>query len=197
MSEADLKKMPPGLAALMRRAGDADRKIPPVERWNPPFCGDLDIHIAVDGTWSYMGSAIHREALVKLFASVLRKDDDGRHYLVTPVEKIGISVDDVPFIGAELHVEGRGTDQKLTIRTNVGDVVTVNETHKLRFVQDADNHGLKPYVLVRGRLEARLSRSLLYELADIFEEHGHESGRSVGVWSCGVFFPVDGVRHDA
>jgi len=182
--------MPPGLAALMRRAGEPDRKPPPVEHWNPPFCGDLDIRIAADGSWSYMGSVIQREALVRLFASVLRKDEDGRTYLVTPVEKIGITVEDAPFVGAELYVDGDGDKRKLTLRTNVGDVVEIGREHPLRFEQDPVNDGLKPYVVVRGRLEALLSRALLYELAELFEERRHDGRSELGVWSGGTFFAI-------
>lgn len=191
LSNEDLKKMPPGLAELMRRAGGSDRALPPVERWNPPFCGDLDIRIAADGTWYYMGSSIQRERLVRLFASVLRKDEDGRFYLVTPVEKIGITVEDAPFIGVELHVDGDGEKQKLTLRTNVGDVVDLDQDHPLRFEQDPENQGLKPYVLVRGRLEALLSRSLLYELAELFQERQDNGRTEMGVWSAGRFFAID------
>jgi len=191
LSNEDVKKMPPGLAALMRRAGDKDRKPPPVERWNPPFCGDLDIRIAADGSWSYMGSVIQREALVRLFASVLRKDEDGRTYLVTPVEKIGITVEDAPFVGAELYVDGDGEKRKLTLRTNVGDVVEIDRDHPLRFEKDPVNDGLKPYVLVRGRLEALLSRALLYELAELFEERQVDGRTELGVWSGGRFFAIE------
>ncbi len=175
----------------MRRAGGKDKSPPPVERWNPPFCGDLDIRIAADGTWSYMGSPIQREPLVRLFASVLRKDEDGRHYLVTPVEKIGIFVEDAPFIGVELHVDGDGETQILTVRTNTGDVVQVGPEHPLRFESHADNDGLKPYLLVRGRLEALLSRALLYELAELFVEREIDGNAQFGVWSSEVFYGVE------
>ncbi|MEJ8472713.1 DUF1285 domain-containing protein [Roseibium algae] len=182
--------MPKGLAALMSRANEQGKAKPPVEKWNPPFCGDLDIRIFRDGSWSYMGSKIGREALVKLFSSVLRKEDDGRHYLVTPVEKIGITVDDAPFIGVELHVEGVGKEQVLTLRTNVGDVTVLDGEHALRFERAPENDGLKPYVLVRGRLEARLSRALLYELAELFEETEVDGQLATGVWSSGTFFSL-------
>ena len=181
-----------GLAGLMAKFGGAgDSRGPaPVERWNPPFCGDIDMRIASDGTWFYCGSPIGREAMVRLFASVLRRDSDGKTYLVTPVEKCGITVDDVPFLAVELVAEGDGEDQVLALRTNVGDIVTVDADHPLRFAHDAHNAGLKPYVLVRGRLEARLTRAALYDLV----EHGSESaldGRSwFGVWSSGRFFPI-------
>lgn len=181
-----------GIATLAARLGkEAGGRGPaPVERWNPPFCGDIDMRIATDGTWWYAGTPIGREALVRLFASVLRRDSDGRTYLVTPVEKCGITVDDVPFLAVELAVEGDGEDQVLAFRTNVGDVVTVDAEHPLRFAHDVHNAGLKPYVLVRGRLEARLTRSALYDLV----EHGSEGlveGRPwFGVWSSGSFFPI-------
>lgn len=181
--------LPPGLAALVARAGKQKGSKPPVDKWNPDFCGDLDMRIARDGSWHYLGSPIGRERLVRLFASVLRKDADGRHYLVTPVEKIGIQVDDVAFVGVELHAEGQRRAQQLVVRTNVGDVVEVGANHPLRFVTDAENGGLIPYVLVRGRLEARLGRPLLYELADLLEPVEGDEAHS-GVWSGGEFFPV-------
>lgn len=179
----------PGLEALLRRAGTQGGP-PPVERWNPPDCGKLDIRIARDGTWFYLGTPIGREALVRLFASVLRRDPDGLTYLVTPVEKIEITVDDVPFIGVELHASGEGRDQVLTVRTNVGDVVTVDADHPLRFEKADDTDGMQPYVLVRGRLEARLSRPLLYELADLGGPETHDGALWFGIWSSGLFFPM-------
>lgn len=174
------------LAALIARAGGGDGKKPPVERWNPPFCGDIDMAIHADGSWSYMGTPIGREALVKLFASVLRKDEDGCHYLVTPVEKVRIRVADAPFLAVEMHSLGQGDSRKLTFRTNVGDVVAAGPENPLRFRLDEENDGLVPYVLVRGRLEARLTRPLLYDLAELIEE----SGGAQGVWSGGAFFPL-------
>jgi len=186
----------PALAALIARAGTNGRTKPPVDRWNPPFCGDLDMRIASDGSWHYMGSEIRREALVRLFASVLRCDADGRHYLVTPVEKVGIRVDDAPFVGVELHREGRGDLQVLTVRTNVGDVVRIGGEHPLRFDRDPENDGLKPYILVRGRLEARLNRPLLYELAEDFVDHDVDGIVRTGVWSGGVFFPAEPLPPD-
>src|SRR5690606_13040960 len=111
------------LSSLIARAARAGKGAPPVERWNPPFCGDLDMEIRADGTWFYMGTPIGRAPLVTLFSSVLRKDEDGRTYLVTPVEKAGIRVHDAPFVAVEMHVSGTGDGQVLTFRTNVGDVV--------------------------------------------------------------------------
>lgn len=182
--------MPPGLAALLSRAADPGKGKPPVDKWNPPFCGDLDIRISRDGSWSYMGSTIQREALVKLFASVLRKDEDRRHYLVTPVEKVGITVEDAPFLAVEMHSVGEGRQQLLTLRTNVGDVVEVGDDHPLRFDTEPSSDGLKPYVLVRGRLEALLTRPLLYQLAELLTEEDGEGASRMGVWSGGTFFPL-------
>jgi len=181
--------MPAGLQALMSRA-DASGKSPPVEKWDPPFCGDLDIRIARDGTWFYLGSPIGRQPLVKLFASVLRRDADGKHYLVTPVEKIGITVDDAPLLAVEMAVEGEGPRQKLTLRTNLGDLVTVGPEHPIRFEKEPDSGGLKPYVLVRGRLEALFTRALMYQLADLMEQRDAAQTTETGVWSKGRFFPV-------
>jgi hypothetical protein len=180
--------LPAGLADLVARAG-SERGIPPVERWNPPFCGDIDMRISADGRWHYLGSPIGRERLVRLFASVLRRDEDDRHYLVTPVERIGITVDDAPFLAVELFAEGEGRDRVMTLRTNVGDVVRVDADHPLRFAAEAETGGLKPYVTVRGRLEALFSRPLMHQLADMLEDDPDTPGRP-GVWSGGVFFPV-------
>lgn len=182
--------MPAGLKALMSRAEAGNRPLPPVDRWNPPYCGDLDIRIARDGGWSYMGSPIGRPALVRLFASVLRKDADGRHYLVTPVEKIGITVEDAPLLAVEMAVEGAGADQVVTVRTNLGDVVAIGPEHPLRFDEEPDSGGLKPYVRVRGRLEALFTRALMYQLAENLEERGEGDEVETGIWSGGDFFAV-------
>lgn len=179
-----------GLEALVRRAGGFARGPAPVEKWNPDYCGEIDMRIARDGTWFYMGSPIGRENLVKLFASVLRKDDDGRHYLVTPVERIGITVDDAPFVAVEMDVAGTGRDQVLTLRTNVGDVVQVNSSHRFRFEQEDHSGGLKPYVHVRGRLEALLRRPLLYQLAEVGTHEVIANESWFGVHSAGEFFPA-------
>lgn len=181
--------IPEGLAGLVARAG-SNRGVPPVERWNPPFCGDIDMRIAADGRWYYMGSPIGREALVRLFASVLRRDEDGRHYLVTPVERVGITVDDAPFLAVELHAEGKGSEQVLTVRTNVGDVVRVDDEHPLRFERETGTDGLKPYIKVRGRLDALFARPLLYQLAELFEEQPVSGNMTLGVWSDGRFYPA-------
>ena len=192
-----------GLEALIARAhADAqsgpatkERGIPPVERWNPDFCGDLDMEIKADGTWFYMGTPIGRKQLVRLFSTVLRKDDDGKTYLVTPVEKVGIRVEDAPFIAVEMEVSGAGEAQVLTFRTNVGDVVTVDAQHPLRFVIEQSNGGLKPYVLVRGRLEALIARAVMYDLVALGEEIEINGVPTFAIRSGGVVFPM--MAYDA
>ncbi len=164
---------------------------PPVHLWNPPFCGDLDMRIARDGTWFYMGTPIGRMPLVKLFASVLRHEEDGRYLLVTPVEKVGLQVDDVPFVGVELDkiILEDGSDA-LTLRTNVDDAVVISQDHPLRFYIDEETGGLTPYCLIRDNLEARLGRPLLYQLADYGAEAQIDGETWFGVSSCGSFFPM-------
>ncbi len=183
-----------GLAAMISRAaeqtGDKPRGAAPVERWNPPFCGDLDMEIRADGTWFYMGTPIGRAPLVRLFSTVLRKDEDGKTYLVTPVEKVGIRVADAPFIAVEMNVATREAMPVLTFRTNVGDVVEVGADHPLRFEISGENNELKPYVLVRGRLEALVSRAVMYdlvELGDVVEIDGKDM---FAVRSGGAVYPV-------
>ena len=187
-----------GLEALIARAhADAhsgpamnERGIPPVERWNPEFCGDLDMEIRADGTWFYMGTPIGRPQLVRLFSTVLRKDDDGKTYLVTPVEKVGIRVEDAHFIAVEMQVLGEGETQKLIFRTNVGDVIEAGNEHPLRFIIETESGGLKPYVLVRGRLEALLARAVMYDLVALGEEIEVDGVAMFAVRSNGVVFPV-------
>ncbi|MBS7704446.1 DUF1285 domain-containing protein [Chelatococcus asaccharovorans] len=165
-----------GLSAVTPGRGPA-----PVDQWHPPFCGAIDMRIAADGTWFYEGSPIRRPALVKLFASILRKDPDG-YVLVTPVECVGISVDDLPFLAVEMARDAGGA---LHFRTNVDDIVAVDADHPLRFETDADG-GLKPYVRVRADLWARLTRALVHDLVDGAEERNG----SFGVPSGDLFFPI-------
>ncbi len=159
-----------GLAALISRASaqtsGGKASLPPVERWEPPFCGDLDMEIRADGTWFYMGTPIGREPLVRLFSTVLRKDEDGKTYLVTPVEKVGIRVQDAHFVAVEMSVTEEAGESVLTFRTNVGDVVEAGPDHPLRFEVVGENHELKPYLSVRGRLEALVSRAVMYDLVE-------------------------------
>lgn len=183
-----------GLAALIARASEqkAGGKpgLPPVERWDPPFCGDLDMEIRADGTWFYMGTPIGRQPLVRLFSTVLRKDEDGKTYLVTPVEKVGIHIHDAPFLAVEMNVSEQDGEQVLTFRTNVGDVVEAGPEHPLRFVIAGENNELKPYLLVRGRLEALVSRAVMYDLVELGETIDIDGVGMFAIRSGGNVFPV-------
>ncbi|MEP7454487.1 DUF1285 domain-containing protein [Phyllobacterium sp. SB3] len=179
-----------GLEALISRATVAGKGLPPVEKWHPDFCGDLDMEIRADGTWFYMGTPIGRHALVRLFSTVLRKDEDGKTYLVTPVEKVGIRVEDAHFLAVELNVSGEGDAQTMTFRTNVGDIVEAGHDNPLRFIVDKANGGLKPYLLVRGRLEALLARPVMYELVNHGEEIEIDGQTMFAVRSKGTVFPI-------
>ena len=150
-----------GLDAIAGVAREASRKgPPPVHLWNPPFCGDLDMRIASDGTWFYLKTPIGRAALVKLFASVLKREGD-RYFLVTPVEKCGIVVEDAPFLAVELRAEQTARGRVLYFRTNVDDWVACGRDHALRFEREAETDGLKPYLHVRRNLWAKVTRALL------------------------------------
>ncbi|MDZ4843879.1 MAG: DUF1285 domain-containing protein [Hyphomicrobium aestuarii] len=185
-------------AASAPRSGGGIRGPAPVHLWDPPYCGDIGLEIRVDGSWWYKGSIIGRPAMVGLFASVLRKDADGQTYLVTPVEKILVQVADAPFLGVDLTAAGCGESQTLTLSTNLGDSVVIGTKHPLRFELEAGTGGLKPYVLIRGRLEARLTRAMTHELMQVaLSASGAvaslESGQSaLGAWSGGIFWPVPG-----
>ncbi|MEP3347531.1 MAG: DUF1285 domain-containing protein [Litoreibacter sp.] len=158
--------------------------MPPVDKWNPPFCGDLDMRIARDGTWFYLGTPIGRAGLVKLFSSIIRKDGDD-YFLVTPVEKVGITVDDAPFVAIDFDASGAGADQKLRFETHVGDSFVAGVEHPLRV--SYDEHGEpSPYVLVRRNLEALVDRKSFYRLVDLGTHHNDW----FGVWSSGEFFPI-------
>ncbi|MBK8457334.1 MAG: DUF1285 domain-containing protein [Phyllobacteriaceae bacterium] len=179
-----------GLEALIARATRAGKGLPPVDTWNPPFCGNLDMEIRADGTWFYLGTPIGRMPLVQLFSTVLRRDEDGKTYLVTPVEKVGIRVVDAPFIAVEMNASGDGDERVLTFRTNVGDVVEAGPGHPLRFVDEPATGGLKPYLHVRGRLDALVARPVMYELAAIGETRTIGDAAMFGIFSRGVFFSI-------
>ena len=166
----------------------ADKRLPPVERWNPAFCGDIDMVIKRDGTWMYQGSPIGRHAMVKLFSTVLRRDEDGRHYLVTPVEKLGITVEDAPFVVVELISEGAGAQRRLGFRLNTDDYVIAGENNRLRVEVDGKTGEPRPYLHVRRGLQALVSRPVFYELVNLAMEECAE-GTPLGLWSGGVFFP--------
>lgn len=168
--------------------GAAAKGLPPVHLWNPPFCGDLDMRIATDGTWFYLSTPIGRHALVKLFSTILKRED-GKYFLVTPVEKVGIRVDDVPFMAVEMAEEGDGPARKLSFRTNVDDWVSCNREHRLRF-EAASDGGLTPYLHVRSDLWAKVTRALYYDLVELGEERIVEGREMFGVMSNGEFFAM-------
>jgi len=172
-----------GIAASIRAA--KTRGLPPVHLWNPEFCGDLDMRIARDGTWFYLGTPIGRPGLVRLFSTILKKED-GKYFLVTPVEKVGITVDDAPFVAVDFEVEGTGESQVLTFTTNVGDSAVAGPEHPIRVERDPETGEPSPYVLVRAELEALIDRKSFYRLVDI---GSHHEGW-FGLWSSGAFFPV-------
>jgi hypothetical protein len=189
---------PAGLDALAGMARSVSRSgPPPVELWNPPFCGDLDMRIATDGTWHYRRTPIGRPALVKLFASILKREGN-KYFLVTPVEKCGIEVDDAPFLAVELKVEEAGGGQILHFRTNVDDWVACGPLHPLRFVPELPAGGLKPYLHVRRDLWAKVTRALFYDLVELGEERDMGGERMFGVASGAEFFimqPAASVRE--
>lgn len=166
-----------------RRSGDG---LPPVELWEPDYCGEMDMVIRRDGSWWHEGRRITRDRLTRLFARILRKDDDGVHYLVTPVEKIGITVEVAPFLAIRMDRIGDGCDQVLVFETNMGDLVELGTDHGFTLCEAEDGQPV-PLIHVRGRLQALLSRPVFYELVDLMGEH---QGRD-GIWSGGVFFPLE------
>jgi hypothetical protein len=173
--------------------GPAQRALPPVEQWNPPFCGDIDMRIARDGTWFYGGTPIGRPALVRLFSTILRKDPEG-YVLVTPVEKVGIKVEDAPFLAVEMTAAHQGADQVLRFRTNVGDWVEAGAGHPVRYEKAAFD-GIKPYIHVRGDLWALCTRAVFLDLVEFGEIGEHDGARCFGVVSGGSFFPMAGAQE--
>lgn len=180
---------PPSVDGLADAARKARRKgPPPVHLWNPPFCGDLDMRIARDGTWFYLGTPIGRKPLVKLFSSIL-KLEDGAYFLVTPVEKVGITVDDAPFVAIDFSVTGEGRDRQVTFLTHVDDEVTAGPEHPIRVARDPKTGEPAPYVMVRAGLEALINRKSFYRLVEIGEEHSVGGTQQFGIWSGGAFYP--------
>ena len=186
MAQNPVKPGGPSAEGLAAAAGQAARKgPPPVHLWNPDYCGDLDIEIRRDGLWFYLGTPIGREPLVRLFASIL-KLEDGKYYLVTPVEKVGIRVQDVPFIAVDAEASGEGEAQVLTFTTNVGDEVAAGSENPIRVERDPVTGEPSPYVHVRRGLEARIDRKTFYRLVDL----GVHRDGWFGLWSGGQFFPI-------
>lgn len=179
---------PPDLSSLslaeIVQAMEA-QKLPPVAHWNPTHCGDSEMRIARDGTWFHQGSVIARPAMVRVFSTILRREPDGRHVLVTPVEKLDIAVEDAPFVATALKVEGEGREGRLVFQLNTGDLIAAGSAHPLRFVDGED--GPRPYLHVRDGLEALIARPVYYELAD---RALVGDDQVPGVWSDGIFFPM-------
>ncbi len=163
--------------------------LPPVHLWNPDFCGDIDMRIARDGTWFYLGTPIGRKPMVKLFSTIIRRDGDD-YFLITPVEKVGITVDDAPFVAVTLQVEGEGEQQVLRFTTNVEDEVEASAEHPLRVELNPETQEPSPYLHVRSNLEALVHRNVFYQLVDMAVERQIDGQTWLGVWSSGEFFPI-------
>jgi hypothetical protein len=178
------------LQDLMNALKDADNSSHPVEGWNPDYCGEMDMIIKSDGTWWHEGSKIKRQELVKLFASILRKDLDGDTYLVTPVEKIKIKVERGHFLITDVHSEGEKQNQKVFFTTNLGEYIKLSDANPMRVDTHSSTLEPSPYVTIRGRLEALLSRSVFYTVVDLASEVEMSNGKQLGIWSFGSFFPL-------
>lgn len=175
------------LAAAARAAGQ--KGPPPVHQWNPPFCGAIDMRIARDGTWFYLGTPIGRAPLVKLFSSILKREGDD-YFLVTPAEKVGITVDDAPLLAIDFDRTGEGPDQILSFTTKTGDVAVLGPDHPLRVERDAGTGEPSPYILIRSNLWALIDRKSFYRLIDLGCHEVHDGHKWFGLWSSGQFFPV-------
>lgn len=173
----------PDVFAAEARKAISNNKLPPVHLWNPDFCGDIDMHIKRDGSWNYMGTPISRQRMVKLFSTILRQDD-GEFFLVTPVEKVGIRVDDAPFLAVEMEKD----NGDMIFRTNVDDYVKADQNHPIYVNLNKETGEPSPYIRVRDNLDALISRSVYYELV----ENAYEFNGRIGIKSGGVFFPLDG-----
>ncbi|MCR8722787.1 DUF1285 domain-containing protein [Frigidibacter sp. ROC022] len=176
------------LAASASRAAKG-KGLPPVHLWNPEFCGDIDMRIARDGTWYYLGTPIGRAPMVRLFSTILKREGDS-YFLVTPVEKVGITVDDAPFVAVDFSASGDGCDQSLTFTTNVGDTATAGPEHPIRVERDPETGEPSPYVLIRSNLEALIDRKSFYRLVDLGSHEKHDGQNWFGLWSGGAFFPI-------
>ena len=182
------KSSAPDPDAIARRL--AGGKLPPVQQWNPDNCGEIEMRIARDGTWYHEGRPITRRRMVRLFSTILRHDADGVHYLVTPVEKLRIEVDDAPFVAVEMTAHGAGEDQVLVFRTNVDDEVMAGPEHPIRLERTGAGDQPAPYVHVRDRLEALIARAVFYDLVELGVEAEVAGEPYLGVWSAGAFFPL-------
>lgn len=179
-------------AAALEGAGK--RSLPPVEKWNPDFCGEIDMIIKRDGTWFHEGSPIGRARLVRLFSTILRREGNN-HFLVTPVEKLKLQVEDSPFVAVLLRVKDEGENQRLIFTTNLGDEVAAGPDHQLRICKDPETGEVVPYIDVRNGLEARVARSVFYDLVALGERRQIDGSEMFGLMSGGLFFPF-GKAHE-
>lgn len=187
MTDTTSKTSADTLAAAARAA--SVKGLPPIHLWNPAFCGDIDMRIARDGTWFYLGTPIGRPALVKLFSHILKREGD-TYFLVTPVEKVGIKVDDAPFLATDFENDGTGAGQTITFTTKTEDRATLGPDHPLRVTFDPVTREPAPYVLIRANLWALIDRKSFYRLVDLCCHHRHAGQMWFGLWSSGQFFPV-------
>lgn len=178
------------LQDLMKALADTEGGQRPVEKWNPDYCGEMDMVIKADGSWWHEGSPLTRRGLIDLFASILRKDADGETYLVTPVEKIKIAVERAPFVAVRVDIEGEGKSQRIFFTTNLDDVVEAGPENPIRVETDPETLEPAPFVTIRGRLEAALKRSVFYELVEHAVERDTDEGKQLGIWASGTFFPL-------
>lgn len=181
------------LAARVQRLAkkEGQRVIPPVEDWNPDYCGEMELVIRRDGSWHYRNSPIGRQSMVELFSTILRHDEDGHYYLITPVEKCRIQVEDAPFVAIDVAVRGQGASQVLQFTTNVGDAVDAGPDHPIRVELDPETREPRPYLHVRARLEALIHRNVFYQLVEMGVSEEIDGVAWLGVWSGGAFYPID------
>lgn len=186
-----MEQKPDHIASQIEQSTDAGKGLPPLEKWHPELSGDIDIRISRDGQWLYKGEPLAREAIVRLFSTILRREQDGEYYLVTPVEKWRIVVEDSPLLAHTLEAEGEGESQTLTLTTNVGETLTIGEQHPLVVGTYAAGDEPRPVIKVRHGLEARLVTSAFYDLADrVVERKLSDDSAVLGVWSGGNFYEI-------
>jgi len=189
--DQDEPKGPKGLETLIKSlSNEQNEGGAPVHLWDPPFCGDIDICIKKDGSWTYNGSPIKRHKLVKLFSSVLTINEAGEYFLVTPAEKVRIAVEDLPFVATSIEVRGENQEQIISFSTNVGDHVLANENHQLELFSSAKDEEQKPSIHIRRGLKARIARPVYYELAELVKSDAANPPETLGIWSAGHFFAM-------
>ena len=185
-----MTQKPETIAQQVESAQAPGKGLPPLDQWNPELSGDIDIVINRDGQWLYQGKPIGREAIVRLFSTILRRESDGHHYLVTPVEKWRIAVEDTPILAHSLEVSGEGRDQVLSVTTNTGETLAIGEDHPLSIGTYEGTDEPRPVVGVRHGVEARLVTAAYYDLADLVTEEKAETDTVIGVWSSGNFYKI-------